>query len=92
VQDGKQTAALRNAVDVDDACCFSIVSMNHVTLDLSGNDEDLVRSWIVYLRAHVRHYKEQMVEAKQKKRKESKKRGQKNNTLSIWKRARNSKF
>eukprot|EP01083_Nonionella_stella_P128773 390267_1 len=59
IQPGKHTSALKNADDVEDLQCFSIVSKKHVTLDLSGEDDDTVRNWIVYLTAYNRHYKQQ---------------------------------
>ena len=57
IQPGKHTSALKNADDVEDTQCFSIVSKKHVTLDLSGEEENTVHSWIVYLTAYNRHYK-----------------------------------
>jgi len=60
IQPGKHTSALKNAHDVDEACCFSIVSKKHVTLDLSGESEDEVQSWITFLTAYNRHFKQQL--------------------------------
>eukprot|EP01083_Nonionella_stella_P274375 931311_1 len=59
IQPGKHTSALKNADNVEDSNCFSIVSKKHVTLDLSGEDESTVYQWIVYLTAYNRHYKQQ---------------------------------
>jgi len=59
IQPGKTTSALKNADDVDEAQCFSIVSKK-ATLDLSGEDEAMVQAWIVYLTAFNRHYKQQL--------------------------------
>eukprot|EP01084_Bolivina_argentea_P024445 45544_1 len=59
IQPGKHTPALKNADNVEDSNCFSIVSKKHVTLDLSGEDESTVYQWIVYLTAYNRHYKQQ---------------------------------
>eukprot|EP01084_Bolivina_argentea_P212274 360858_1 len=58
IQPGKRTSALKNADDVDDSNCFSIVSKKHVTLDLSGEDDNIVHKWIVFLTAYNRHYKQ----------------------------------
>ena len=55
IKPGKQMRALKNAQDVDEQLCFSIVSNKHVTLDLSGDDVDTVHSWIVYLNAFGYH-------------------------------------
>jgi len=63
IQPGKHTSALKNAIDVEDGCCFSIVSKKHVTLDLSGESEEEVQSWIVYLTAYNRHFKQQLTAA-----------------------------
>ena len=63
IQSGKHTPALKNASDVEDGCCFSIVSKKHVTLDLSGESEGEVQSWIVYLTAYSRHFKKQFEKA-----------------------------
>eukprot|EP01083_Nonionella_stella_P195328 719582_1 len=59
IQPGKHTSALKNAEDVEDSQCFSVVSKKHVTLDLSGEDDNTVLKWIVYLTAYNRHYKQQ---------------------------------
>merc|ERR1719203_2716786 len=60
IQPGKHTSALKNAIDVEDGCCFSIVSKKHVTLDLSGENEEMVQAWIVYLTAYNLHFKQQL--------------------------------
>merc|ERR1712087_422818 len=59
IQPGKHTSALKNAEDVEDGQCFSIVSKKHVTLDLSGEDENVVKQWIVYLTAYNKHFRQQ---------------------------------
>ena len=35
------------------------MSKKHVTLDLSGEDDNECHAWIVYLTAYNRHYKQQ---------------------------------
>jgi len=59
IQPGKHTSALKNAEDVEDGQCFSIVSKKHVTLDLSGEDENVVKKWIVYMTAYNKHFRQQ---------------------------------
>eukprot|EP01084_Bolivina_argentea_P024444 45541_1 len=63
IQPGKHTPALKNADNVDDRNCFSIVSKKHITLDLSGEDDNTVNEWIVFLRAYNGHYKSNFVMA-----------------------------